>query len=258
VFLLRVVLMLIVATGGVVLAPAAVAHTGESPGGMHELLRYLHVVLLVFWLGPEVATLVAGQHAIRATLNAAQRVAAARMMGYYEIMPRVCMSLMLTVGGALSEQVGLDHPWWQSAAIWLLGPVWLTLTVAAHFGAATGAGAIAERLEQALRIVIVLAVPVSVAYSITAGRLAAAPYVGGKLLLFALIALLSLLARRAHAPFRDGVRELAADNGSPGLDLAMRASVARGRPFVLAIWVALLLAALLGVVQPGAQPVGPG
>jgi hypothetical protein len=249
---------ILAAPAGLLLAAgAALAH--EADGGLagdltlsaHELWRYLHVVLLVFWLGPDVGIVIAGAHAANATLNAAQRAGAARMMRYYEIMPRVCTSLMLTVGGILTEQVGLEHPWWQMAGIYLLGPVWLGLTLAAYFGGNAGAGALAGRLEHALRIVLIVAVPVSVAYSTLTGRLAPAPYVGGKLLLFALVLLVGLLARRAFGPFLDGVRQLATAGASPALDASIAASYRRGRLLVFVTWAALLLAALMGVVQPG-------
>lgn len=242
--------------GALVAAGVAHAHdvgplAGDLTLSAHELWRYLHVVLLVFWLGPDVGILIAGAHAANPALNAAQRAGAARMMRYYEIMPRVCMSLMLTVGGVLTEHVGLDHPWWQMAAIWLLGPVWLALTLAAYFGGSAGAGALAERLEQALRIVLIVAVPLSVAWSTMTGRLETAPYVGPKLVLFALVLLLGLLARRAFGPFLDGVKQLAASGASPPLDATIGASYRRGRVLVLVTWVALMLAALLGVVKPG-------
>jgi hypothetical protein len=243
-------------TGALVAAGAAHAHdVGPLAGDLtltaHELWRYLHVVLLVFWLGPDVGIMVAGAHAANPALNAAQRAGAARMMRYYEIMPRVCMSLMLTVGGVLTEHVGLDHPWWQMAGIWLLGPVWLALTLAAYFGGSAGAGALAERLEQALRVVLIVAVPVSVAYSTMTGRLETAPYVGPKLILFALVLLFGLLARRAFGPFLDGVRQLGTAGASPALDATIAASYRRGRALVIVTWVALMLAAFLGVVKPG-------
>jgi hypothetical protein len=252
---LRIVVPFIVAVVIMVAGGASVHAADAAAGGLtltaHDLTRYLHVVLLVFWLGPEVAIMIAGNHAVSPALNAAQRAGAARMMEYYDIMPRVCMSLMLTVGGVLSEYVGLAHPWWQMAGIWLLGPLWLALTLGAYFGGSAGAGALAERLEQWLRLAVIVTVPISVGYSTATGRLAEAPYVGSKLLLFAIIVLLSLLARRAYRPFRDGVRELAAGNASPALDETMRASFVSGRRFVFGIWAALLLAALVGIIQPG-------
>lgn len=251
----RWLMRLALAAAGIMAGEIALAYTEALPHGgptldAHELLRYLHIVLLVFWLGPDVAIVVAGSFAANPALNAAQRAGAARMMEYYEIMPRVCMSLMLTVGGLLSEHVGLAHPWWQMAGIWLLGPVWLGLTLAAYFGAA-GAGTLAGRLERLLRMVLVVAVPASVAYSISTGRLAEAPYVGGKLLLFALILVLGLLAARAWAPFRDGVRRLAVEGTSAALDAQVTTSFRAGRRYVIGVWIALALAALSGVVQPG-------
>jgi hypothetical protein len=110
----------------------------------------------------------------------------------------------------------------------------------------------ATRLEQWLRVLLIIGVPLSVIYSTVTGRLADAPYVGGKLILFALILLLGLLARRAFAPFVAGVARLAQEGASPALDAAMTASYRRGRRFVFAVWAALLLAALAGIVQPGA------
>ncbi len=217
----------------------------------HELTTFFHVVLLVFWLGPEIAIMVAGHFAINTSLSAPQRAGAARLMQYYEIMPRVCMSLMLTVGGVLSEMVGLEHPWWQMAGIWLLGPVWLGLTLAAYFNAHRGAENLAEKLERWLRIVMIVAVPVSVAWSVSTGRLEEAPYVGGKLILFALVLLLGLLARRAFGPFMAGVKQLATTGATPAGDASMVASFRSGRLYVYGVWAALLGAALMGIMKVG-------
>ena len=235
-------------------APHEVA--GDLTLSAHELTRFLHVVLLVFWMGPEIGIMVAGHHAVDTSLSAAQRAGAARLMQYYDIMPRVCMSLMLTVGGVLSEQVGLEHPWWQMAGIWLLGPVWLALTLWAYFTASDGAAGLADRLETALRIVLIVAVPVSVAWSISTDRLAAAPYVGGKLILFAAVLLLGLLARRAWGPFRAAAKELLASGASAELDARMTGSFRSGRLYVYLMWVALLVAALMGIVKAGAPDAG--
>lgn len=254
--MLRLIALFVVPIVAMTTGTALAHETASSAGAMvlngHDLLRYLHVVLLVFWLGPDVAIVIAGSYAANTGLNAAQRAGAARMAEYYSIMPRVCMSLMLTVGGVLSEQVGLDHPWWQMAGIILLGPVWLVLTLFAYFGSGGSASAsLASRLERWLRVALIIGIPVSVGYSTVTGRLAAAPYVGSKLLLFALVLALGLLANRAFAPYLAGVRQLAANGASTGLDQAITTSFARGRRFVVATWAALLLAALMGVVQPG-------
>ena len=88
----------------------------------YELLQFLHVFLFVFWLGPDVAVYVWSRKAVEAGAPAEQRVVAGQMMALVDVIPRLAISLMLTVGGLLSGYVGLEHPWWQTAGIVLAGP----------------------------------------------------------------------------------------------------------------------------------------
>jgi len=220
----------------------------------YELLQFLHVFLFVFWLGPDVAVYVWGRKAVEAGATAEQRVVAGQMMTLVDFIPRVAISLMLTVGGLLSEFVGLTHPWWQMAGIVLLGPVWLALVLFAILRDGTPFGATARQLEFWLRSALIVVVPLSVAYSTITGRLAIAPYVGAKLLLFAAILLFGQLLRFRLAPLRTGLADLAAGQSSPALDARMGTSLASSRPYSVAIWVALLVAALMGVVKPGVPP----
>jgi hypothetical protein len=236
------------------LAEPALAHSeiADSRLSAHELLRFLHVVLFVFWIGPDVAVYIVSRTTISPAMNDAQRLAAARMMPVIELLPRVCISLMLTVAGLLSEYVGLEHPPWQMAGIVLLGPVWLTLTLVAALRPNAPIGRQAMTLEGWLRWALVTGIVISVGYSISTGRLAEAPYVGSKLLLFAGVVLLSLMLRNRMRPFQENLARLAAVGRTPDLDLQMTTSLNRTRPFVHAIWAALLLAALIGVIKPGA------
>lgn len=217
----------------------------------YELLQFLHVFLFVFWLGPDVAVYVWSRKTVEAGSSAEQRVVAGQMMALVDVIPRAAISLMLTVGGLLSEYVGLEHPWWQMAGIVLLGPVWLALVLVAILRDGTPFGATARQLESWLRWVLIVAVPVSVAYSTVTGRLAIAPYVGAKLLLFAAVLLFGHLLRARLAPLRQGLVELAASGPSAALDDSMRASLVRSRPYTAAIWLAILAAAFMGVLKPG-------
>ncbi len=222
----------------------------------YELLQFLHVFLFVFWLGPDVAVYAWSRKVVEAGASAEQRVVAGQMMALVDTIPRMAISLMLTVGGLLSGYVGLSHPWWQMAGIVLLGPVWLTLALIGIARDGTPFGVTSQRLESALRWLLIVAVPVSVAYSTMTARLAMAPYVGPKLLLFAAVLLFGQFLRARLGPLRLGLAQLVTAGPSPELDETMRVSLARSRPYSVAIWVALLTAALLGVLKPGA-PAGP-
>jgi hypothetical protein len=190
-----------------------------------EWLQFLHIFLFVFWLGPDVAAWIWSRKGGGGGAPPEMQAVSRQMMTRVEMISRASMSLMLTVGGLLSHYVGLDHPWWQMAGIVLLGPVWLLLILAGFFRDGTPFGATAVRLETALRWVVIVAVPLSVAWSTLGGRLDVAPYVGAKLLLFAAVLLCWQL---------------------------LRAGLPRSRLYLATVWTGLLAAAFLGVLKPGA------
>jgi hypothetical protein len=231
-------------------APAGL--TDPVPGlGLRELLVFLHVALFVLWLGPDFGVFLWSGKVADPALSIGQRLAAARIMGRIDLIPRVAMSLMLTVGGVLTEYVGLPHPPWQLAGIILLGPVWLGLVLLTFIRQGTAAGATLARVDVWFRWALMAGIVASVAWSTASGRLDPAPWVGWKLLIFAGLLLIGAVLRLRIRPFLEGVRALATVGASPAVDAAMGASLAETKVYVLLMWSGLLLAALLGVLQPG-------
>ncbi len=236
-------------------AVQAQALTASSPADEnfgYLFVLFLHQVLFVFWLGPDIGVYMWSTKVVNPALSAGQRLAAGRIMQVIGVLPQVCMSLMLTVGGVLTELMGIDHPWWQMAAIWLLGPVWLSLTLVVYATAGTDRGARLMQLEILLRWLIVVSVPLSVIYSVSTGRLAGFPWVMAKLLLFAAVVFFSLRMRQRLLPFTTGLDRLAVEGPSPELDAILTTSISRARLFMFASWAALAAAAALGMAQPGA------
>jgi hypothetical protein len=226
---------------------------------VHELVLYAHLLLFVFWLGADLGVFLSARAVVAPGRTPADRLNAAWMMSAIDVAPRVAASLMLTVGGVLTEFVGISHPAWQMAGILLLGPVWLGLVLAGWLRRGTGFGAAVDRAETALRALMIPAVLVSVAWSWFTGRLDDAPYVAGKLLLFAALMGLGLWMRLRFAPFRRGLELLATGREiSAAEEGAMAASVRSARSLVLAAWLVLMAAAWLGISRPGApEPVPP-
>ncbi len=217
----------------------------------YELWQFLHVALFVFWLGPEFAVYLWSRKAVAPGVPTELRIVSGQMIAAVTVIPRAAAALMLTAGGILSEYVGLTHPWWQMAGIILLGPVWLALVLAGALRDGTPLGATAIGLESLLRWLLIILVPLSVAWSWTTGQLAMAPYVGSKLLLFAAVLLFGQLMRARLATFTAGFGALAAGTATPDTERSMATSLSRSRLYNLAIWGALLLAALLGILKPG-------
>jgi hypothetical protein len=236
-----------------VAAAGVAAGLGDPEPGLslRELLVFLHVALFVLWLGPDFGVFLWSSKVANPALSVGQRLAAAQIMGRIDLIPRVAMSLMLTVGGVLSEYVGIEHPAWQLAGIVLLGPVWLALVLLTYLRQGTEAGATLARIDVWFRWALMAGIVASVTWSTVTGRLAGAPWVGWKLLIFAALLLIGALLRVRIRPFVEGVRALATSGPNAEVDRAMQASLAETKTYVLAMWTGLLLAALLGVVQPG-------
>jgi hypothetical protein len=221
----------------------------------YEIVLVLHELLFVFWLGPDIGVYVWGHKAIQPDLTASQRVTAGKMMHTIDLMPRVCLSLMLTVGGILTEVVGIEHPTWQMIGIVLLGPVWLAMVLISYFREGTALGATVSRLDFWFRWGLILAIIVSVSYSVGTDRLVAAPWVTWKLLIFAALVFFGLIMRIQLIPFVDGLRQLESAGPSDELNASMAGSLIRARPMFIAIWAGLIIEAGLGIVQPGSVEV---
>lgn len=244
----------LLAFGGFALASG---ETGEQEGLAYTLVLFMHQLLFVFWLGPDIGVYMWSTKVTNTELSPAQRVAAGRIMEVIELLPRVCMSLMLTVGGILTELNGIDHPWWQMAAIWLLGPVWLALTLLVYAGSNRDRRSRLAGLDELFRWAVIVSVIVSVSYSVTTGRLDGFPWVTAKLLIFAAVVFFGLMMKRRLTPFLDAIGKLESDGATEETNARLVTSLSQARLFMFATWIALAAAAALGMFQPGStDPAG--
>ena len=216
----------------------------------HEFFILLHLVLFVYWLGGDIGVFYSSKFVVNPNLSKETRLVAAKIMFNLDLIPRICMSLMLTVGGILSEFNGLTHPWWQTAAIILLGPFWLAMVLTIHFNEGKPIAHKLSSFDFGFRWVMIVAILVSVAYSYRTGRLDPAPWIGMKLVLFAALIFLGLMIRIALKPFATAFRNLAVQGASDSDNTAMQASLAKVRVWVLLLWLILLIQAYLGVAMP--------
>ena len=241
-----------------IMLPALVMAAGLVQGAddglsAHELTRFIHQMLFVYWIGPDIGVYYLSHRMVDPALSVGQRLAAAQVMEQVDLIPRVCLSLMLTVGGILTEFVDVPHPAWQMALIVLLGPVWLSMILVIYLRRGTPFGQTVARLDFYFRWFMIVAVVGSTIYSTSIGRLDETPWVASKLFLFAGVLLFSCLMRMRVNPMLAGVGKLATEGPSPETDEMMARSLRRTKPFVLAMWACLLLAAFQGVAKLGDQ-----
>ena len=222
----------------------------------HGLVKYLHVLLFVYWLGGDAGVFYSSTFVTNTRLSRDARLTAFKIFMNLDMLPRYCLALMLTVGGVLAEFIGYDHPAWQTAAIILLGPIWVWVVHTVHVKEGTDFGKKLAALDRQFRVFMIIAIVASVAYHWVTGPLRPYPWLAAKLLIFAFLIFCGFMIRRNIPPFIEGFRTLAASGPTPESDRKMTEGMAACRPYVLLIWAGVAISALIGVLKLGQGPIG--
>ncbi len=218
----------------------------------HALVKYIHVLLFVYWLGGDAGVFYSSTFVVNTRLSREARLAAFKIFVNLDMLPRYCLALMLTVGGILAEFVGYEHPLWQMIAIVALGPAWVWVVYMVHAKEGTEFGRLLARGDYYFRFAMIFALVGSVAYHWVTGPLQPFPWLAAKLLIFAFVIFCGFMIRRNLPPFINGFRMMASQGVTTESDTLMHDGLMACRPYVWAIWGGVALSAFLGVWKPGA------
>ena len=218
----------------------------------HTIWLIIHLVLFAYWLGGDIGVFYSTRMILNRSNTPDQRFMASRIMLWIDLLPRLCLSMMLTVGGILSEYVGVSHPPWQYAMIVVLGPIWFTVLLVMHFKHNASFMPMLTKLDLWFRWFLIVAIVASVWWSVSTGRLDDAPWLAFKLIVFAILVLCGVMIRIYIPRFIAGVRALGQGSITTEQDDAMKRSIHRVRPWVFTIWAGLIVEAFLGIYKPGA------
>ncbi|MCL4776094.1 MAG: hypothetical protein KJ054_01175 [Gammaproteobacteria bacterium] len=218
----------------------------------YALVKYLHVLLFVYWLGADAGVFYSSTFVVNEKLTKEARLTAFKIFVNLDMLPRYCLALMLTVGGVLAEYVGYRHPLWQMIGIVALGPIWLWVVHMVHVKEGTQFGQVLARGDYYFRGVMIVGLVASVAYHWYTGPLQAFPWIAAKLLIFAFLIFCGFMIRKKLPPFIEGFRMMAGQGVTPASNQKMLEGLTACRPYVWAIWVGVALSAFVGVWKPGA------
>jgi hypothetical protein len=222
----------------------------------HGLVKYLHVLLFVYWLGGDAGVFYSSKFVTNASLSRDARLTAFKIFVNLDMLPRYCLALMLTVGGVLAEFIGYEHPLWQTIAIVALGPMWVWVVHTIHVREGTDFGRKLAALDRKFRVFMIVAIVASVAYHWVTGPLQPYPWLAAKLLIFAFLIFCGFMIRLKIPPFIEGFRTLATTGPTPESDRMMSEGMGACRPYVLIIWAGVAISALIGILKPGQGPIG--
>ncbi|MEU4562792.1 hypothetical protein AB0F72_30815 [Actinoplanes sp. NPDC023936] len=227
---------------------------------MLEAFLYLHIVLMVFWLGGDLGVFYSSRYVINPDLTPAARLTALKIMSGLDLGPKICLILFLPSGLTL---ISLDAhggslwgitllPWWLLVPLWIAAFVWVWLMWTDHHE--PGKHPLVRRVDYAIRIAVIAGMAgaglftliVPEPFGVTTNPL----WLGAKVLLYAIAIAAGLGIRRTLKPFGPAFGTVLAGSADAGAEATVRSSVNGCLPYVWAIWGSVLLAGLLGVAKP--------
>ena len=208
------------------------------------LMKLLHLLLLVYWLGADLGTFYASRFVADSTLTPAARAVAARIMLGVDMAPRVAMPLTLASGVHLAASSGFLPGGTMLLAVgWLVGLGWLAMVLAIHHWGS----AVLTRVDFTFRVLLVAALGLPSAAALMGDYPPWAPWLALKLLAFAGTVFCGLMIRVHLKPFGPAYARLMREGGSAEVDSVISRSISRCIPWVVGIWALLVLAAAAGL-----------
>ncbi len=217
----------------------------------YELFIILHILGFVYWLGGDVGVFYSSGFVVNPKYSAETRMVASKIMMDLDLIPRICMTLMLTIGGTLASMQGVDHYPGQMIALWLLAPVWCFMVIYMHFSHGSALSKTLGTVDYWLRRALITGIIASVVYTLATNRLPDTPWLTAKVALFAYLIFAGVMIRRHLPGFIVGLQALAKGSITDEQNVLMNKGLNGARPWVLSIWAVVFIEAVLGIVKPG-------
>lgn len=189
-----------------------------------------------------------GFWAVNRKLSTDARVNVIRILFALDMVTRICLNLMLALGLHLSYRIGyLLVPPWVIYAAYVICLIWMSLVLYLHYGEKTRLQEVLRRFDFGFRLVLIAGLSTYAALSLSGSTAVSADFIAWKLLLFATIIACSLIVRMKLKPFGPAYINLLAGKPTQADEDAIEHSIAMTRPWMLIIWLGLLLSAAIGV-----------
>lgn len=210
-------------------------------------LKLAHILGLVYWLGADLGVFYSSFILCDDSRTDAVRVSAAKILFALDQAPRICMTMMLPLGVHLAAALGFIHaPPWLVPLTWAIGLAWLSMVLILHFAHGRDLRFL-TRTDFLFRALLTTVLLLAALGAVLGKIPAVTPWAGWKLGLFGALVLCGLMVRVRLRPFAPAFAKLVRGEAGPGDNQDIRRSIGGTRPFVVAIWIGLLMNSALGL-----------
>lgn len=212
------------------------------------LLKFLHIVAFVYWLGGDLGTFLASKQVINRNIGVEARAVALKIMLACDQGPKMSMPLILPLGINIAYLSGvLSMPLWVVALVWLLAAVWLINVLVLYFNEGKDFTKSLSQFDLAFRIVVVIALLGWAIAGLSTGQFFNGDWLAWKIIVFAILVCCGIAIRIQLKPFVPAFTRMMTEGASNEVNWIMEQSIAKCRPYVWTIWLGLFVNAALGV-----------
>lgn len=216
----------------------------------YEIIKFAHVLLLVFWLGTDVGVLLLSKKFRDASLSVETRVTLLHMAMIIDSLPRICFITMLPVGLHLANAAGLTQlDAMTMTGFWLLAAVLLTINMTAAKNLGTPLGTQLQRLNWLGLGVTGLALIGVGAFSMLNGHPVSPSWLAAKLVVYGLVYWFAVGIDWLFLPMGRLVKELQEKGSSEALERDITATVDGAMWPVVIVYAGVLAAAFIGMAK---------
>ncbi len=211
---------------------------------------YIHILLMVFWLGTDIGVFVAGLRFMDPKRSMAERAAVINLGMVIDRYPRICFVAILPVGLQIAYFLGLiplSARW--LAVIWLLSGVWMSCVIAGMILVGTPRVRAWRGVEKGF-LVSAACLCIAAGLGGLTGRILVPGWLAGKLAAYGAMCLFALMLDRTFGPVFTAFGTISTEGSTPEREAALRRPMLRTYVWVLAIYAAVLLSGFLGTVKP--------
>ncbi len=211
---------------------------------MYNVVLFVHVLALVYWLGGDLGTFLSSRHVLRSELGVESRQTAFKILMECDMGPRLAMPIILGSGfhltslrwpGLLPEGTALIG--------WLVVMVWVALVAAIHSSVGQRFPSLTQ-WDLRLRFALVGGLLGVGGYALTAGL---PGWLALKITIFATLVACGIAVRFALKPFAMAYVGMVTDGPSDERNTAMITHMSVVRRYVWVIWVGLFVNTALGL-----------
>lgn len=217
----------------------------------YVFLKLAHLLLFVYWLGADIGVFYSARYVRNRALSSEARQVAVKIMGWIDQIPRYCLVLMLPVGYTLARDIGVVQlPDRFMVVLWVVALAWLCMVWAIHHWQGTPRAERLRKIDLGWRVTLSLGLVWDAWQGFRGTGHLFADWIEIKFLLFAALIFCGIMIRIFGKPIGPALRQVLSTGSTPELEADIARGFGRTRPFVLAIWALLLIAAWVGITKP--------